>query len=74
MFFLKSWLDAAQFGLEAQNVIAMRVMKIAAGGQDGAAECTQMMLEKFDAAGASVTAGALALAGGRAWRLPHNWR
>jgi hypothetical protein len=65
MFFLKSWLDAAQFGLEAQNVIAMRVMKIAAGGQDGAAECTQMMLEKFDAAGASVTAGALALAGGK---------
>jgi hypothetical protein len=65
MLFLKSWFDAAQFGLEVQNVIAMRVMKIAAGGQDGAAECTRMVLEKFDAAGASVTAVALALAGGK---------
>jgi hypothetical protein len=37
--FLKSWFDVAQFGLEAQSVIAMRAMKIAAGGQDGAAEC-----------------------------------
>jgi hypothetical protein len=37
MLFLKSWFDVVQFGLEAQSVIAMRVMKIAAGGQDGAA-------------------------------------
>jgi hypothetical protein len=65
MLFLKSWFDVAQFGLEAQSVIAMRVMKIAAGGQDGAAESTRMVLEKFDAAGASFTAGALALAGGK---------
>jgi len=65
MLFLRSWFDAAQFGLEAQSVIAMRLMKIAAGGQDGAAECTRMVMEKFDAVGASVTAGALALAGGK---------
>jgi hypothetical protein len=65
MLFLKSWFDAAQFGLEAQSVIAMRLMKIAAGGQDGAAEVTRMVLEKFDAAGASVTAGTLALVGGK---------
>jgi hypothetical protein len=65
MFFLNSWFDAAQFGFEAQSVIAMRLMKIAAGGQEGAAECTRMVLEKFDVAGASVTAGALALAGGK---------
>jgi hypothetical protein len=65
MFFLKSWFDAAQFGIEAQGVIAMRLMKIAAGGQEGTVECARMVLEKFDAAGASVTAGALALAGGK---------
>jgi hypothetical protein len=65
MLFLKSWLDAAQFGLEAQSVIAMRLMKIAAGGQDGAGEVTRMVLEKFDAAGESVTAGTLALVGGK---------
>ena len=41
------------------------LMKIVAGGQAGAAECTIMVLEKFDTAGASFTAGALALAGGK---------
>ena len=61
----KAWVDAAQFGLEAQGVIAMRLMRIATGGQDGAAECTRMVLEKFDTAQASITAGMLALAGGQ---------
>jgi hypothetical protein len=64
MLFWKSWIDAAQFGLEAQSVIAMRLMKIATGGQDGAAECTRMVLEKIDAGAAAHTAGALALVGG----------
>jgi hypothetical protein len=64
MPFLKLWIDAVQFGLEAQGVIAMRLMKIAQGGQDGAAECTRMVLEKFDAAASAHTAGALALARG----------
>jgi hypothetical protein len=61
----KAWIDAAEFGLEAQGVIAMRLTKIASGGRDGAAECTRMVLEKFDATQASVTAGMLALAGGK---------
>jgi hypothetical protein len=63
MLFWKSWIDAAQFCLEAQSVIAMRLMKIATGGQDGAAECTRMVLEKIDAA--AHTVGALALVGGK---------
>jgi hypothetical protein len=62
---LKAWIDAAQFGFEAQGVIAMRLMKIATGGQDGVAECTRMVLEKIDAATAVHTAGAVALAGGK---------
>jgi hypothetical protein len=70
MLFWKSWIDAAQFCFEAQSVIAMRLMKIAAGGQDGAAECTRMVLEKIDAGIAvlaktytcsRVTAGLIAL-------------
>jgi hypothetical protein len=65
MVFWKSWIDAAQFGFEAQGVIAMRLMKIATGGQDGAAECTRMVLEKIDAGAAAYTAGALAFAGGK---------
>jgi hypothetical protein len=68
----KAWIDAAEFGLEAQGVIAMRLTKIASGGRDGAAECTRMVLEKFDATQASVTAGMLALADGRAWKRPRN--
>jgi hypothetical protein len=65
MLFWKAWIDAAQFCLEAQSVIAMRLMKIATGGQDSAAECTRMVLEKIDAGAAAHTAGALALVGGK---------
>ena len=65
MLFLKSWIDATEFNLEAQRVIGMRLIKIATGGQDGAAECFRMVLEKLDAAEAALTAGVLALAGGK---------
>jgi len=65
MLFWKSWIDAAQFCFEAQSVIAMRLMKIGSGGQDGAAECTRMVLEKIDAGAAAQTAGALALVDGK---------
>jgi hypothetical protein len=34
MWSVQSWIDAAQFTLEAQTVIAMRLMKIAAGGTE----------------------------------------
>ena len=64
MFFLKSWMDAAAFGLETQSVIAMRLMKIASGGPAGADECKRMVREKFDAATAAQIAGILALVGG----------
>jgi hypothetical protein len=65
MLFWKSWIDAAQFCFETQSVIAMRLMKIATGGQDGAAECTRMVLEKIDAGEAVHTAGARALVEGK---------
>jgi hypothetical protein len=71
MLFLKSWFDAAQFGLEAQSVIAMRVMKIAAGGQDGATECTRMVLEKPER---QLPREHSPWPEVKAWRLPHNWR
>jgi hypothetical protein len=65
--FWKSWMDAAEFGLEAQRVIAMRLMKIAAGGPAGAAECARMVTEKFAAAAAAQSAGAIALARGNSF-------
>ncbi len=61
----KSWMDAAQFGLEAHSVMTLRLMKIAGGGPAGAAECARMVSEKFVAAAAAQSAGAIALASGK---------
>jgi hypothetical protein len=65
MSFWKLWIEAAEFVLEAQGVIAMRLLKIAGGGSDAAAEWTRMIAEKIEAATDANTAGALALARGR---------
>jgi hypothetical protein len=65
VIFVKSWIDAAVFGLETQGVIAMRLVKIAFGGPGGAAECRRMFFEKVDAASAAHSAACLALAGGK---------
>jgi hypothetical protein len=65
MWVFKAWMDVVKFNLEVQSVVAMRLMKIAAGGAAGAAESTKMMQEKPEASVASLTAGALALAKGR---------
>jgi hypothetical protein len=64
MRFVKAWMDAVKFNLEVQSVVAMRLMKIAAGGATGAAESTKMVREKAEASVAALTAGALALAKG----------
>jgi hypothetical protein len=61
---LVTWMDAVKFNFEVQSVIAMRLMKIAAGGASGAAVSTKMVQEKAEASVASLTAGALALAKG----------
>jgi len=63
--FWKDWSDAAALGLEAQGVIAMRLLKIAAGGPAADAECQLMVAEKFATAAAALAAGTLALAGGK---------
>jgi hypothetical protein len=65
MLFWKLWIEAAEFSFEAQGVIAMRMLKIAGGGSDGAWECTRMVMEKIDALTDANSACALALAGGR---------
>jgi hypothetical protein len=65
MWLFRSWMDAVKFNLEVQSVVAMRLMKIAAGSATGAAESTKMVQEKADASVAAVAAGALALAKGR---------
>ncbi len=51
---LKGWtgvcLDAWRLGFDASSVIAMRVAKIAGGGDAGAAEARLMVAEKVQAA------------------------
>jgi hypothetical protein len=57
----------ALFALEAQGVIAMRLMKIAEGGPEADAECQRMVTEKFAAASASLAAATKALATGKSF-------
>ncbi len=59
-FGLKAW----QIGLEAQSVIALRTLRLAAGGTRAEAEASRMVTEKILAAGeAQVTAAAAAMRG-----------
>ena len=57
---LKIWNDMFMLGIEAQQVIWLRAMKIAAGGKAGDREARQMISEKLTAAaeaGLSLAAG-----------------
>jgi hypothetical protein len=57
---LKIWNDMFMLGIEAQQVIWLRAMKIAAGGKAGDREALQMISEKLSAAaeaGLSLAAG-----------------
>ena len=62
--FWKSWIEAAEFGLEANGVIILRLLKMTRGGPDGAEECWQMMAEKIAAFADANAACAFALADG----------
>jgi hypothetical protein len=59
------WLEAAIFGAEAQRVIALRMMRLAAGGAVAANEAQRMLLEKVIANGQAQFAACMSLAAGR---------
>jgi hypothetical protein len=65
MLLWKQWLDAMRFGFEVQSAIALRLIKIAAGGAESNAEVTRMVTEKVNALAEAQTAGAVALAQGK---------
>jgi hypothetical protein len=69
MLFWKPWLDAMRFGFEVQSVIALRLMKIAAGGAESNAEVTGMVTEKLKALADAQTRGAVALAQGKSVKV-----
>ena len=58
-FGLRAW----QIGLEAQSVIALRMLRLAAGGARAKAESSRMVTEKILAAGEARVAAAAAMRG-----------
>ena len=57
-------LKAFQLGLEAQTVIALRMLRLAAGGAKARTEANRMVTEKVAAAAEAQTAAAVAAARG----------
>jgi hypothetical protein len=54
-----------QLGIEAHSVIALRMMRLAAGGARGRAEARRMVAEKVGAVAEAQTAAAAAILTGR---------
>ncbi len=48
---MKAWMETARFAADSQQVIALRMMRIAAGGPLAATETTRMVSEKVAAFG-----------------------
>ena len=57
--------QTVQLGMEMQSVIALRLMRLAAGGSSGRTEASRMIAEKIAAAGEVQMAAASALVTGR---------
>jgi hypothetical protein len=66
---LNSWISfgmkAWQLGFEAQGVISLRLMRLAAGGASAEGEASRMVTEKILAAGEAQMAGATAVMRGQ---------
>src|SRR6266540_7351781 len=61
----QTWFEAARFGCDVQNVIALRSMRFMQGGPRAGAEARRMVSEKFAAFAAAQAAAAYALAMGK---------
>jgi hypothetical protein len=58
--YLEPWLDAVKFGFEVQNVMALRLLKIAAEGAGSSIERTRMATENVNAVADAQAAEAVA--------------
>jgi hypothetical protein len=65
-------LNAVQLGIEAQSVIALRMLRFASGGARMEAEATRMVTEKVAAAVEAQTAAAVAAVSGRPQHVVAN--
>ena len=68
---LRMSLDAAMLAFESQNVIGLRLMRLAGGGALATAEAERMVTEKVSAA---LESGAVLLAGGSAHKVIKGYR
>jgi len=57
--------QTALLGMEAQSVVALRLLRCAAGGPSAQYETGRMIVEKVQALGEAQTAAAIAVMGGR---------
>ena len=57
----KFWYSAAMLSIEAQNVIALRMLKLAMGGRNAQVEASRMVTEKISE---SISAAATLMSGG----------
>jgi hypothetical protein len=57
--------NAAQLGFEAQNVMALRLMRLAAGGTAGQEEASRMISEKYSALAEAQMIAAMGVSAGR---------
>jgi hypothetical protein len=64
MLIWNPWLDAVKFGFEVQNVMALRLLKIAAEGAGSSIERTRMATENVNAVADAQAAEAVAPAQG----------
>jgi hypothetical protein len=62
--FFNTWFDSICFACEMQAVISVRLVHLAQGGPQAAAEANRMIAEKFDAFADAQAALINALAGG----------
>lgn len=60
-----AWFESLRFGLEVQQVIALRMMRVAAGGAPAADEMQRMITEKIAALALAQNAAAAALITGK---------
>ena len=56
-----TWFETLRFGMEVQQVVGLRMLRIAAGGPRAAAEMQQMVTEKVAALALAQTAAAHAM-------------
>jgi hypothetical protein len=62
---MSSWIEATRFGRDINDVVAMRMMRLASGGPLAATEARRMVLEKVVALGEANVTIMTAMATGR---------